>query len=60
MVVSWFGGEGLSLLADSGALVVETARDESLPDLAGSLEKYRRRDVGGSALHFYARKREEA
>jgi len=58
VVLSWLGGEGLSLLDDPGGLVLETARDEPLSDMVGALERTRRRDVGGSALHFYARKRE--
>ncbi|MFN8546914.1 MAG: 16S rRNA (guanine(966)-N(2))-methyltransferase RsmD [Candidatus Eisenbacteria bacterium] len=58
MVLSWFSGEGLSLLDDPGGLILETARDEALPEAVGALERTRRRDVGGSALHFYARKRE--
>ncbi len=54
-VVSWLGGEGLTLLEEDGGLVLETERGREMAEKVGALERVRQRDVGGTTLHFYAR-----
>ncbi|MCC7143917.1 MAG: 16S rRNA (guanine(966)-N(2))-methyltransferase RsmD [Candidatus Eisenbacteria bacterium] len=58
-LLGWLGGEGAALLDQPGNLAVETARDEQMPDESGRLRRYRVREVGGTALHFYAIRQED-
>lgn len=43
-----------SILSDEGVAAIRTRREMELPDMIGSLKKFRLRSYGISSIHFYA------
>jgi 16S rRNA (guanine966-N2)-methyltransferase len=52
-VLNALGAEASSLLTDNGLVIVEHHHKKELPELLGSLERYRVLKQGESALSFY-------